>query len=239
MLINILKDRIMRFKQLIIENRDYAMAKKLKPTLSRDAERALNSWEAMNWDKGDLSKHFEQGTDVAKEISAKFEPVQQAMKKRYGDTIKLYRGIDNGRGVRSDRQLFSWTSDPKVALNFAGVDKQFIDKEVNVPSDEEVQAAIERYNTTGFTKFLNYKYKQNKNNPEYYDIYRGRYNTYQTDGDNIEREIKDQQNYLTDYAKRAKEVPGRVVEKEIPVDDVVWVLMGGNAQEYIIRGHAE
>ena len=229
----------MRLQQLIIENKDYAMAKKLKSTLSRDAEQALDSWEWMNWDNGDLSQHFEQNTDVAKEIYTTFQPVKDAMKKRHGKTIKLYRGIADDHGVRDGRLLFSWTSDIKIAQHFAGMDRRWIGKDIQVPSDQEVQAAIDRYNTTGFTKFLNYKYKQNKNNPEYYDIYKGRYNSYQTDGDNIERELKRIQSDMAEVAKRAKDIPGRVIEKEIPVDDVIWVLMGGNAQEYIVKGHAE
>jgi len=228
----------MRLHQLT-ENKDYNDAKKIKPLLSRDAERALNSWEFSNWDSGELSNHFENNTAIAQELITAFEPVRNNMRKRYGNTIKLYRGIDEyATGVRDDRLLFSWTIDPAIAKEFAGQNRNKQKAALKkVPDDTAVNAAIERFHKTGFTSFLGYKYILNKNNPKYYDIYRGK--SYQTDGDNIERELFRQRDYMKQRTKDYSNIPGQVIEKNIPIDDIIWVLMGGNAQEYIVKGHAE
>jgi hypothetical protein len=59
-----------------------------------------------------------------------------------------------------------------------------------------------------------------------------------TDGDDIERDLRDMQKMYADHLQRFAN-DGRVVERDIPIDDIVWVLMGGNANEYIVSGYAE
>lgn len=224
----------------LIENRDYALAKKLFGTLSSHAQSYLNHWEMVNWDKGDLSVSFESNDPIAQEIYQKFEPVRDMIRRREGDHITLFRGIidDENRPLRAGRQLFSWTSSRHMAEVFAGKDLRDSKRSLRPISDQDVQAALQRYENKGFTTFYNKKYIRNKQAPQYYNIY-DRHNQYVTDGDNLERELNHVQDYVNDAIKKMHEYEGRVVEKSIPVEDIIWVLMGGNANEYIVKGHPE
>lgn len=224
----------MRLIQLT-ENRDYALAKKAFASLSPQAQDALSSWEWSNWDQGDLSKSFERNDDIAQEINQAFEPIRENMKLRYGDTVTLYRGISpSERPVRNDRQLFSWTSSRDIARHFAGEDRRY-DHLKPIP-DEAVEKAIANFKQRGFVTFLNKKYMINKRNPKYYEIY-NRHGQNITDGDDIERELWDSQDQYNERLKQKS--AGRVVSREVPIDNIVWVLMGGNANEYIVRGFPE
>jgi hypothetical protein len=219
----------------LTENKDYALAKRVFKTLSHQAQQALGSWEWANWDNGDLSQSFERNDAIAQEIETAFAPIRDDMRRRYGDTITLYRGISpSERPVRSDRQLFSWTSSRDIARHFAGEDRRF-DNVKPIP-DEAVHQALANFKRRGFVTFRNKKYMLNKRNPKYYEIY-NRHGQSITDGDNLERELWDEQRAYNDILK--KKSAGRVVSHAIPIDDIVWVLMGGNANEYIVRGFAE
>lgn len=219
----------------LTENKDYAMAKKLFASLSQEAQDALSAWEWSNWDQGDLSKAFENNSDIAQEIITVFEPVRDAMRIKYGNTILLYRGINQyERPIRSSRQLFSWTSSRDIARHFAGEDRRY-DHLKPIP-DNAVEQAIANFRRRGFVTFINHKYMTNKHNPKYYEIY-DRHGQHITDGDDIERELWDEQNSYN--AAISKKSSGRVVSREVPVDNIVWVLMGGNANEYIVRGFSE
>jgi hypothetical protein len=224
----------MRYQQLT-ENKDYALAKKAKANLSHDASKALDNWEHMNWDQGTLSTDHEVNGEIAQELYAAFQHVRDQMRERHGDTIRLYRGMQDESGVRDSRKLFSWTSSKKMAEIFAGRrnDRQTQPEPI---TDAEISAAVAKYNKTGFTSFRGRKFKQNKQNPEYYDMFNK--NGHITDGDDIERDLTDMQKTYADYLQRFAN-DGRVVERDIPIDDIVWVLMGGNANEYIVSGYAE
>jgi len=227
----------MRYAQLI-ENREYNLARKAQADLSYEARRALNSWEWSNWDSGDLSTHFETNSQVAQEIEQSFMPIRKLMKNNYGATIKLYRGIvaGEGREPRSDRKLFSWTSSSKIAKAFAG--KNIGHKKYSLLSDSDVKAAIDRYQAKGFTSIYNKKYIVNKEQPKYYNIY-DRYNNFITDGDNIQDEINYAHQQRIQANNDLDSFRGTVFEKDIPIDDIVWILMGGNANEYIVKGHSQ
>lgn len=236
---NYTKESVMPSQQ-INENRDYAVAKKLFRSLSSLAKSYINSWEIANWDQGDLSNAFESDDPVAQEIYSKGEPLRDAIRRRHGDHIKLYRGIIDkpDRSVRSDRLLFSWTSSRHMAEVFAGKDLRDSKRRLKPISNQDVQNALARYERTGFTTFYNKKYIRNRQAPQYYNIY-DKHNQYVTDGDNMERDFKEIQQYVNDAVEKMNTYEGRVVEKSIPVDDIIWVLMGGNANEYIVRGHPE
>jgi hypothetical protein len=224
----------MRYHHLT-ENKDYALAKKAKDTLSYEASKALDSWEHMNWDSGTLSADHEAKGEIAQELYAAFRPVRDQMQQRHGDTIRLYRGIQDESGVRGSRKLFSWTSSKEMAEIFAG--RRNVGQKQHEPiTDDEISAAVARYNKTGFTSFRGHRYKKNKQQPEYYDIFNK--NGHVTDGDDIERELKDKQQMYADHLQRFAD-DGRVVERDIPINNIVWILMGGNANEYIVSGYAE
>jgi hypothetical protein len=196
-------------------------AVKKVPPLSDDAKRALNSWEWSNWIDGDLSKAFESNSEIAQEINAAFEPVRNVLRKKHGKTIKLYRGKSKSELAaspsRPDRMLFSWTMDKRVAAQFAG--KQKLSPGADI-TDAQINAALQTYERTGFVSFGKYKYKRNKKHPEYYDIYRGK--EYQTDGDNLRRELERQREDAINWNK-GKNDNVIIDAKQIPIEDIIWI----------------
>ena len=58
----------------------------MKPVLlCRYLEHQLDHWVA-------LSRAFETNSHLAQEITAAFEPVRQALRREFGDTITMHRG---------------------------------------------------------------------------------------------------------------------------------------------------
>lgn len=227
----------MRLSQLL-ENKDYALAKKLWDQLDHNAQRLIRSWEYANWHEGGLTGEFESNSDLAQHIMKVGQPIRDQIRAREGDLITLYRGLGadaTPERFRPSRVLYSWTSSEKIAQHFAG--KQGRPK-FKLITDKEIQDALARYEKTGFTTFRGRKYKINKDAPQYYDIY-DQWNNIITDGDNLEREFRSIQEYYQEFYNSRTQIDGRMVKKEIPVNDIVWVLMGGNANEYIIKGHPE
>ena len=227
----------MRYSQLL-ENKEYNESRKALLNLSYEAGHALKSWEWAQWDSGELSNHFETNNAVAQEIITAFEPIKAMMRRQYGETVMLYRGVipEPDRPIRDDRILFSWTINPKIAGVFAG--QHPTAKKHDIPSVEDITKAVAQYERTGFTTMFNIKYMRNKKQPEYYDMY-NRHNHHITDGDNLTRDLTRSRQDRIDSNADLDNIPGKIFKKQIPIDDIIWVLNGGGAEEYIVRGHIE
>lgn len=224
--------------QQLVENKEYNMARKAFKSLSFEASSAITSWEYSNWDSGKLSHHFEQQDNVAQEIISVFAPIRDMMKKQYGDTITLYRGVipEPNRPIRADRILFSWSINPDIADIFAG--KRPARQKFEIVSDAEITNAVAQYERTGFVSFHGIKYIRNKEYPEYYNMY-NHHNQYITDGDNLERDFNRTRDDRIQSNHNTDEVPGKIFKKQIPIDDIVWILNSQGSQEYIVNGHIE
>jgi hypothetical protein len=226
----------MRYKELLTESPEIGLAKKAARSLSNAALQVISDWEFVNWHTGN--------NEIGKEITAAFEIVRRTLHQQYGDTMQLYRGItsqdedDDFMPHKTEgRVLFSWSLSPKVAANFAGhgrIDgRSYTTPEI---SDELINKKLAQYERTGFVTFNNKKYIRNKEQPQYYNMW-GRHG-HITDGDNLEREFKDIQQMIIDHNEKINS-RGKVINQQIPIDDIVWITNNLGSLEFIVKGHSE
>lgn len=232
----------MRFNE-ISEDMAIGPSKKAWAGLSSAARSAIESWESSNWNDGPLVKHIKANDEVAQEIAQAIKPVIAAIGK---PTVHLYRGEQRTGYDNSTKYLESWSSDPKVAASFAGLQTPNGRKLIKQPiTDEEIEKALAQLHKTGFVKFRHQKFKLNKTidwqDPQYqgmlkgpvYDIY-DKDNQYVTDTDEPEYHWREDQKWIDEQNKKVID-RGYVREEDISVDRIIWITNNLNSKEYIIR----
>lgn len=202
------------------------LAKRAYGGLSSEAKNAVDHWN-INWHTGQLEQAYQADSEVAKEIGRAFKPVQERLRSIYGDTVPLYRGekaggADSGPG----RKLFSWSPLFKLAQNFASDSLHSIPAPI---ADEAIQRAVDQYERTGFVSFGGKKYKRNKELPEFYDIYDSR-NGHIADGDDLGEDLRSGKEWRDEMIAEMK-ANGDVYAAEVPIDDLVWIPLGGNLSQ--------
>lgn len=218
----------------LFESQQINLARKAYASLSHEARSAIDSWESMNWIGGPLEQHVLAGDEVAAEIESAFAPVRATLP----DAVRLYRGYvpDAAWDRWQDKHLESWTSDRRVAEHFAGLRARQDSKRsllYDVPTDAEISQAVGQYERTGFVQFGGRYYKRNPEHPEYYNIY-DRRRKFVTDGDDLESSLKSDQQWMQQM-NQEREQRGRLTERDIPREDIVWITNNLNSKEYIVR----
>lgn len=206
-------------------------------SLGYEAQTALERWLSYNWTDSKLSKDFQAGrTGTFDEIYRAAEPVRQEIRRVYGDSVLLYRGMKHqtpGEGYdMSDKRLYSWTFDEKVADGYAFPNRKWEHKPL---TDEQIDQFVARYEEVGFVQVGGHYYKRNARYPDFYDIY-DRNRQHVTDGDDLRAELKstqsDREEMVADNLSK-----GAVAAKQIPVQDIVW-LATTSEKEVIVIGHS-
>ena len=179
------------------------------------------------------------GTEIKRQIDLAFGPVRNALKAKFGPTITLYRGqgdIDQGA---SQRSTLSWTSDPRVAAWFAGIDPRLM--KVKPISDADIQKALKTYAETGKMKFLGKTYVRTDTPTDdpnldefYYEIY-DKDGDMITDGDDLESQFRDDQRDYQELIDNRNKTLEKVVKAEIPVDDIIWITDRAGQSEFILH----
>lgn len=223
----------MRSFEFLVESNIISMAKKAYGQLSSEAKSAIDHWETANWTEGQLSKHIAANDHVAQEIEAAFKPIRDQLPNK----VTLYRGVVNQEDYDSWKKatLTSWTTDKRVAEHFAGLRqahswKSVLHKEI---SDEEIANAVKQYNKTGFLKFKNKYYVQNKEHPKYYNIYDSS-KQFITDGDDLEADLKHDQKWSKEI-NQEKQSKATVFKDQIDKNRIVWITNSANCKEYIVK----
>lgn len=201
-------------------------AMKAHKTLSNDAHHAIDRWQAMNWETGELAKAHGSNSELYAEIQNAFQPVRDILKSKFGDTIPLSRGESFGNEYSKDRALYSWTYSPEIAADFGGKQKEY-----KVLTNQEVRQAVDKYNQTGFVNVLGFKLKQIKDE-KYFNIY-DRNNQHITDGDDVVDFITSENNDRKEANERNTK-RGTVYTQEMPIDKIVWVTNELGSQEFIV-----
>lgn len=211
----------------------FGLAKKAYLGLGHAAKVAIDSWETSNWIGGPLEQHIIANDEVADEITAAFAPVRAQLP----ETVTLYRGIVLDSAFKSweTKHLTSWSTEKRVAELFAGLRYGEKWQSLLYPelSDDEITQAAEKYSRTGFLKFKNRYYVRNKDVPKYYDIY-DRSKQYVTDGDNLERDLR-RDNETNKEMNAEKRSRSHIMEEEIHRDRIVWITNRLNCKEFIVR----
>ena len=218
----------------LFESQQINLARKAYASLSHEARAAIDSWESMNWIGGALEQHVLAGDEVAQEIESAFAPVRATLPAR----VRLYRGYvpDAAWNRWQDKHLESLTSDRRVAEHFAGLRARQNSRNsllYDVPSDEEIKGAVDQYERRGYVKFGNRHYVRNREHPEYYNIY-DRRREFVTDGDDLLASLKSDQAWMQQHnAERLSR--GKLMERDIAREDIVWITNNLNSKEYIVR----
>ena len=199
-------------------------------TLSYQAQSVLTEWESANWDTGSLSQSHASNNEVMQEISQAFAPVRALMHQLFGETIRLHRGQ---RAVTPDRmtpnrQLFSFTFSEKVAKDFVFGTHKFRD----IPSIEDIKAAVKQYERLGFVTFDGSKYKKSKEYPGYFNIYDSR-NNHITDGKDLEEWLMRTRSQNIESQDERK-AGGQVHTIDVPIDKIIWITNRLNSKEFIV-----
>jgi len=211
----------------------FAAAKAAFEKLSPDGQRAVESWETMNWTGGVLEKHILAQDQVAAEVEAAFAPVRALLP----EYVTLYRGIvkNSSHDGWKKALLTSWTTDIRTAELFAGLRhgskwKSLLYDEI---TDEEIDIAVAKYERSGYVRFRNRHFVRNKDHPQYYNIY-DRNRQFVTDGDDLRDDLTtlQQDNRQSNAEKRDR---AHVFEQEISRDQVVWITNRLNCKEFLVR----
>lgn len=226
----------MKLRQLLEkQNKDHNFALivhasiKAYKSLSSNSKRIINDWQRYNWNTGALEKGVQTGSDELNEINKAFLPVKQLLKQKFGHNITLYRGQRNHSesDIDKNRKLFSWSYDKNVAAEFA---HEPLYKET---SDGEIARAVEQYNKKGFVKFRGYIYLKSKRYPNSYNIYKASDKDFITDGDDLEHDLKSNQQD-TKSLNDSRRKQGSVITRKIDIDKIIWITNQLNSKEFIV-----
>lgn len=239
------------------------LARRLKTQLSSKAQNAIESWEAVNWVDGDLSTAYSKRDDVYQEIEQAAETIRQTIRDREGDSVTLYRGLKDLEADDADRhtgrKLYSWTTRAKIAAVFAGLGTIDADNKVKLArdretskqfllslSDSEAKQIQDTVIQKGRAKWKNLYFKPSSDSNDYTDILlkkqNGRFffvaDEKPTDvAQWLIRAREDEKQFDQEVKSQGKDT-GYVVQKTIPVDDIVWVLNAAGSMEYIVKDHS-
>jgi hypothetical protein len=179
------------------------------------------------------------GIKMRQQLDSAFAPIKSALKSKFGNVMTLYRGQESIDNEKTERTTLSWTSDPRIAATFAGIEPW--EMKLKPITDEQIQSALDTYAKTGEVKFLRNRYVRTDTPTDeegkdefYYDIY-DNHDDLLTDGDDLENEFKDHQRYHQELIdKRARKLT-KVVRAEIPVDDIIWITDRAGQSEFILH----
>lgn len=179
------------------------------------------------------------GAEIRRQLEAAFRPIRDVLKARFGERITLYRGQGDVGANAPQRHTLSWTSDPRVAAWFVGVDPRLLN--LKPITDEEIRNALETYGRTGKVALRGKTYVRTEtptDDPDadefYYDIY-DRDGELLTDGDGLAEQLRDDQKWYQDLIDKRNEKLNRIVRAEIPIDDIIWITDRAGQSEFILH----
>lgn len=182
----------------------------------------------------------QEGKKIKQQLALAFEPIKKYLKQKFGNTIKLYRAQHPVKD-RSTRSTLSWTSDPVVAAEFAGIEPW--EMKLKPITDETIAQALQIYNTTGRVKFRGKTYQRSKTpvpknydsnlDDYYYDIWDN--DELITDGDNLKAEFQDIQQYVQSLIDKREAKKEQILTALIPIDDIIWITNRFGQSEFILK----
>ncbi len=131
-------------------------------------------------------------------------------------------------------------------------------------TDQQIASALATYNKLGYVTVNGRAYVRNKEHPQYYDIYsvasldnRGvqnaspekiqrykdngwdanfasRNHSHITDGDNLEKELRDRQSEIAERNKNIR-AKGQIITRETPREKIIWITNNLGSKEYIVQ----
>lgn len=186
------------------------------------------------------SKHY----SIRQQLEKAIVPVRNALKAKYGKTIKLYRGQSEIDKDATHRNVLSWTNDYEVAAAFVDAYQK-----VRKPlTDDEIAQLYKTYNETGKVKYGQHVFVRMErpvfddpeaarifgNNPDYYEI-QDRHGEVATDGDDLVAELKSEQEWEIEQYKKHEKKLQRIKTADVDIDAIVWITNRFGQSEFIVR----
>jgi len=180
-----------------------------------------------------------QGQKIRALLQKAFAPVKLALKAKYGKVITLYRAQEPQLAPGKSRATLSWTSDPRIAAWFAGIEPALM--KLQPIRDQDIRQALDTYEKTGQVTWLNKTYRrtdmatQDPNLDEfYYEIY-DQDGDIITDGDNLAQQFRDDQKWYQDLISKRDAQLAKVVKAQIPIEDIIWITDRAGQSEFILH----
>lgn len=180
-----------------------------------------------------------QGQRIRASLDKSFAPIRAALRQKFGDTIRLYRAQGRVGDKPTSRHTLSWTSSPRIAAWFAGVDPR--EMKVKPISDASIQAALEQYRQEGKVKWQGKTYVRTQtptNDPSldtyYYEIF-DRDGDIITDGDDLEQQFREDQAWIEQVIQKRDAKLRKVITADIPVDSIIWITDRAGQSEFILH----
>jgi len=240
--------------------REVNLAQRLKKQLSSASRNAIDTWEMMNWVNGDLSTAYSEKNSVYQEIEQAAEILRKVIRSREGKTVTLYRGLHQSDDAdrHANRALYSWTTRAKIAALFAGLARMGPENQIQLNrdrktanqfllslTDEEANQIQDTVIRNGKAKWKNLYFIPSPYNSEYTDILRKINGRFSHMSDERHSDIaqwliqtREEEKQFNQEVKSQGKDTGYVVQKNIPVDDIVWVLNAAGSMEYIVKSHS-
>lgn len=182
----------------------------------------------------------QEGRKIRQQLERAFDPIKNHLRHKFGSSIKLYRAQHPVKDQLS-RSTLSWTSDPRVAAEFAGIAPW--EMKLKPITDETIAQALQIYNTTGRVKFRGKTYQRTKTpvpknydsnlDDYYYDIWDN--DELITDGDNLKAEFQDIQQYVQSLINKREAKKEQILTALIPIDDIIWITNRFGQSEFILK----
>ncbi len=181
----------------------------------------------------------ERGQRIRASLEQSFRPVQAALRRKFGDTIRLYRAQTPVGDKGGPRHTLSWTSDPRVAAWFAGVDPRLM--KVKPITDQAIQQAVQEYNQKGKVTWRGKQYVRTDEptndpdlDPYYYHIFDSDGDMI-TDGDDLEEQFREDQTWITELLQKRDRKLEKVLQADIPVNSIIWITDRAGQSEFILH----
>jgi hypothetical protein len=180
------------------------------------------------------------GKKVREQLDAAMAPVREKLRQRFGPTVRLYRAQQPVPENVKPRNVLSWTLDPKVADSFAGVEPGALPM-----TDAEIDALVKAFEEKGEVRVGRTIIRHNAEDGRV-DLYSAadEYGdeslitdifTTGTPSDAVRSHFMQEREYAEELLAKNTKRRQRIIQRDVPVEDIVWITDRANQAEFIVR----
>lgn len=178
--------------------------------------------------EGPLEQAVANNSPVLTQIEQVFAPIREELRSRVGDTITLYRSQRDIPADAKPRNVLSWTSNRAFAENLEGAKRDYkIDTEERIAALEKELAETDTANISPTKRIV-------KEANEFI-LYDDNVGGMVTDVDSVRSYLEGENEYRAEFNAKNAAARNRVVSKEVPLEDVVWITDRAGQSEFIVR----
>lgn len=184
--------------------------------------------EGMQGGIADLDAFRNASPEVRAEIEAAFKPIREALRKKYGNYVRLYRW-QRAHETSRERDVLSWSLDRDFTLQWGGVAKPR-----KLFTDEEIAAFQRSFDETGEVRINGTPYRivRDEEMGGTPWLYRG--NESITDVDSVAAWLRSENEGRIELNRIGEEQARNVRTSLVLLDDVVFVTDRGGQLEFIV-----